>query len=65
MCQLFLLPDKPGDMKYTPKHKLLPLRERPAERVSTHAEACTVVELLAALVGGPQPIETADALLAH
>lgn len=65
MCQLFLLPDKPGDTKYTPKHKLLPLRERPAERVSAHAEACTVAELLAALVGGPQPIETADALLAH
>ena len=65
MCQLILLPDKPGNTKYTPKHKLLPLRERPAERVSAHAGACTIAELLAALLGGPQPIETADALLAH
>ena len=65
MCQLLLLPDKPGNTKYTPKHKLLPLRERPVERVSTRADACTIIELLAALLGGPQPIETADALLAH
>lgn len=65
MCQLLLLPDKPGNTKYTPKHKLLPLRERPVERVSARAEACTIVELLAAILGGPQPIETADALLAH
>lgn len=65
MCQLLLLPDKPGNTKYTPKHKLLPLRERPVERVSSRADACTIVELLAALLGGPQPIETADALLAH
>ena len=65
MCQLLLLPDKPGNTKYTPKHKLLPLRERPVERVSARADACTIVELLAAILGGPQPIETADALLAH
>jgi DNA repair protein RadC len=65
MCQLLLLPDKPGNTKYTPKHKLLPFRERPVERVSARADACTIVELLAALLGGPQPIETADALLAH
>jgi hypothetical protein len=65
MCQLLLLPDKPGNTKYTPKHKLLPLRERPVERVSARADACTIIELLAALLGGPQPIETADALLAH
>ena len=65
MCQLQLLPDKPGHTKYTPKHKLLPLRERPVERVSARAGACTIAELLAALLGGPQPIETADALLAH
>jgi len=65
MCQLLLLPDKPGNTKYTPRHKLLPLRERPVERVSARADACTIVELLAALLGGPQPIETADALLAH
>ncbi len=65
MCQLLLLPDKPGNTKYTPKHKLLPLRERPVERVSARTDACTIVELLAAILGGPQPIETADALLAH
>ena len=65
MCQLPLLPDKPGNTKYVPKHKLLPLRERPVERVTTRADICTIVELLAALLGGPQPIETADALLAH
>jgi len=65
MCQLLLLPDKPGNTKYTPRHKLLPLRERPVERVSAHADACTIIELLAAILGGPQPIETADALLAH
>lgn len=65
MCQLLLLPDRPGNTKYIPKHKLLPLRERPVERVSARADACTIVELLAAILGGPQPIETADALLAH
>ncbi len=65
MNQLLLLPEKPGNTRYIPKHKLLPLRERPAERVITRADACTIVELLAALLGGPQPIETADALLAH
>ena len=65
MSQLLLLPNKSGNTKYTPKHKLLPIRERPVERVSNHADACTIVELLAAVLGGPQPIETADALLAH
>jgi DNA repair protein RadC len=65
MSQLLLLPDEPGNTKYVPKHKLLPLRERPVERVSSHANVCTIAELLAALLGGPQPIETADALLAH
>ncbi len=65
MSQLLLLPEKSGHTKYTPKHKLLPLRERPVERVSARADVCTIVELLAAILGGPQPIETADALLAH
>ncbi len=65
MSQLLLLPDKPGNTKYTPMHKRLPLREQPVERVSARANACTIVELLAAILGGPQPIETADALLAH
>ncbi|MEN4100421.1 MAG: DNA repair protein RadC, partial [Anaerolineaceae bacterium] len=65
MCQLLILPDAPGNPKYTPKHRLLPLRERPVERVSARAEVCTIVELLAALLGGPQPIETAEGLLAY
>ncbi len=65
MSQIPLLPDEPGNTKYTPRHKLLPLRERPVERVSACANACTIGELLAALLGGPQPIETAEALLAH
>jgi DNA repair protein RadC len=65
MCRLLLLPDKPGSTKSTSKHKLLPLRERPVERVSARADACAMIDLLAALLGGPQPIETADALLAY
>ena len=32
---------------------------------SIFAETCTIEELLAAIIGGPQPIETADALLEH
>ena len=65
MSQLLFLPDRTGRTKYTPKHKLLPLRERPVERVSATPTACTISELLAALLGGPMPIETADALLEH
>ena len=47
-----------------PKLKLLPLREQPAYRVAQDPEACNLAELLAAIVGGAQQIETADALLA-
>ena len=47
-----------------PKLKLLPLREQPAYRVAQDPEACNLAELLAAIVGGPQQIETAEALLA-
>jgi hypothetical protein len=63
--QMPLLPEPPGEARYTPRHKLLPLRERPAERVASSPNACTTAELLAALFGGPLPIETADGLLAH
>ena len=45
------------------KLKRLPLREQPAYRVSQNADACNLVELLAALVGGSQQIEIAEALL--
>ena len=45
--------------------RALPLRERPAYRVAqAGAQACSLVELLAAVVGGPQQIEIAHALLA-
>jgi hypothetical protein len=59
MCQLALLPEQSGDTKYVPKHKLLPLRDRPVERVSASPTICTTDELLAAVLGGPRPIETA------
>lgn len=42
----------------------LPLRERPAYRASSAPAACTSQELLAAIIGGPEQIETANALLA-
>ncbi len=44
--------------------KALPLRERPAYRAATAPSACTSIELLAAVIGGPQQIETAQALMA-
>jgi DNA repair protein RadC len=49
----------------TPKLKLLPLREQPAYRVAQDADACNLAELLAVLVGGPNQIEIAEALLAQ
>jgi len=42
----------------------LSLRERPAYRASSDPAACTSIELLAAVIGGPQQIEIAQALLA-
>ncbi len=46
-----------------PKLKLRPLREQPATRVAQDADACNLLELLAAVVGGPQQIEIAENLL--
>jgi DNA repair protein RadC len=44
--------------------RYLPLRERPANRVADYgAQACSLVELLAAVVGGSHQIEIAHALL--
>ena len=48
-----------------PKIKTLPLREQPAYRVTANAAACSLSELLAAVVGGTQQIEIAEALLAR
>ena len=48
-----------------PRLKTLPLREQPAYRVSQNASACSQIELLAAVIGGPKQIEIAEALLAH
>ena len=59
MQELFDLPT-PYDL---PKLKRLPLREQPAYRVTHHPDSCNLIELLAALVGGPQQIEIAEALL--
>lgn len=41
----------------------IPLRERPAYRVSYQAKDCSVLELLAALLGGKDQMEVAAALL--
>jgi len=41
----------------------LSLRERPAYRASSDPSACTSVELLAAVIGGPKQIEAANALM--
>jgi len=48
-----------------PIHKLktLPLRDQPAYRVTSNAAACSLSELLAAVVGGGQQIEVAERLL--
>jgi DNA repair protein RadC len=43
----------------------LPLRERPAWRVAYQTANCSLLELLAAVVGGDSQIETAQALLAR
>jgi len=48
----------------TPALRYLPLRERPAYRVADQgAEACSLIELLAAIVGGSHQVEIAYALL--
>lgn len=48
-----------------PPQTLLPLRERPAYRVVAAANACSTLELLAALIGGPQSDEKAQRLVAQ
>lgn len=43
--------------------KDLPLKEQPSWRVNYHAEHCTLIEVLAALLGGKRSLETAEALI--
>lgn len=59
------LPLRGRPYRPTSKVRLLSLRETPAYRVSNTPLACTTVELLAAVIGGPQQIEIAEALTAH
>ena len=48
-----------------PRLRYLPQRERPVNRVIRDAEGCNLIELLAAIVGGPNQLEIAEALLAQ
>ncbi len=48
-----------------PLLRALPLREQPVARVRADSTVCTTLELLAALIGGPQQIEIAQRLLTH
>lgn len=56
-----LLQDPPAYSQ--PKIKTLPLRDQPAYRVTANPAACSLAELLAAVVGGAQQIEIAEGLL--
>ncbi len=47
------------------KLKTLPLRDQPAYRVTSNVTACSLAELLAAVVGGAQQIEVAEGILAR
>lgn len=47
------------------KLKMLPLRDQPAYRVTANAAACSLAELLAAVVGGAQQIEVTEGILAR
>jgi len=52
--------------EYKPsKLRTLPLRDRPAYRVTSNAAACSLAELLAAVAGGTHQIEIAEGLLAR
>jgi len=58
-----LLQDPPAYSQ--PKIKTLPRRDQPAYRVTANPTACSLAELLAAVVGGTQQIEIAEGLLAR
>ena len=48
-----------------PKLKHLSVHEKPVTRVSVDPSVCTIIELLAAVIGGANLIEIAESLLAH
>lgn len=45
--------------------RTLPLREQPGARVRADSTACTALELLASIIGGPRQIEIAQQVLTH
>lgn len=45
--------------------KTMPLREQPAYRITQNANACSLTELMAAVIGGQKQIEISQALLAR
>ena len=45
--------------------KTMPLREQPAYRITQNANACSLTELMAAVIGGQKQIEVSQALLAY
>jgi len=47
------------------KLKTLPLRDQPAYRVSSNATACSLAELLSAVIGGVRQIEVAEGILSR
>lgn len=62
MSQLPLLPPTP----YAPRQPVRrSLRDQPAYRVVHDSGACSTAELLAVVIGGSQPLEAAQALLAR
>lgn len=66
MSNMTSRPPGPGQIAlYAPAPPAaLPLRETAAHRVQANASACNLVELLAALIGGPQATAAAEQLIA-
>ena len=45
------------------KLKTLPLRDQPAYKVASNPQTCTLTELIASVIGGPEQIEIAESLM--
>jgi DNA repair protein RadC len=60
--QLAFIP-QPESRQSRSQLSLLSLRERPAYRAAIQPETCTIIELLAALIGGAHQLEIAQALI--